>query len=396
MSQQNPQNPFSAWMDVNKSVMDAWGAWAAKVTPPKADGQPSLIPDFGSLNAYYDVFLKSLAQNPMFSLLGNSAQNVNPANAIEQFYKQWQDNLKSMAAFIPNQSVKDGFDRFMNSYQLMGGLQSFWDTFLKNVPKDATDLEAFSKQALKSYEDMISNFTQPFLPDALKNYSVSSFENISAIQNLLSEFFKPFLEKAGTVQTQLMKAAAGDKASYQQFLESWKEIYKNSFSKILNMPAVGSNRITVEKVLKLLDYQVNFAVKMNEYNALIDNMLRNTMDKLLKHLVDLQAEGKQPQTFLEFYKLWSDYNENAFTALYATDDFSKIMNETVSASAHLKIIFNDLWQDLLASFPVVTKRDFDGVSEEVFNLRKRVKEQDKELKALKEQLAAAAPAKTKA
>jgi class III poly(R)-hydroxyalkanoic acid synthase PhaE subunit len=389
MSQQNPQNPFSAWMDINKSVMDAWGAWAAKAVPPTAGGQPSIIPDLGSLNAYYDVFLKSLAQNPMLSLLGNSAQSVNPANAVEQLYKQWQDNLKSMSTLIPNKSVKDGFDRFINSYQLMGGLQSLWDTFLKNIPKAATNLEAFSKHALKSYEDMISNFTQPFLPDALKNYSITSFENVSAIQNLLSEFFKPFLEKAGTVQTQLMKAAAGDKESYQQFLESWKEIYKNSFSKILNMPAVGSNRVTIEKVLKLLDYQVNFSVKLNEYNALIDNMLRSTMDKLLKHLVELQTEGKQPQTFLEFYKLWSDYNENAFTALYATNDFSKIMNETVSASSHLKIMFNDLWQDLLEPFPVVTKRDFDGVSEEVFNLRKRVKEQEKELKALKEQLATA-------
>ena len=379
---QNLQNPFSMWMETNKTMFDAWNQWATKMQAGEAPENP--FDSMGVMGNYYDIMMKSFTQNPMFSFMGGNF-NLNE-NPMGQFYNQWQEYFKTMSSFIPNKDARDSFHRFMNSYQLFNGLQSYWDTFIKSMPTDFTDMESFSKQMLKYYEEMMDTFMQPFMPEQLRSFLVSPFENIGTMQHLISDFFKPLLENSATMQTQLSQAMSGDKEAYMEFLESWKEMYKNSMAKIINMPAIGSNRVTVEKMMKFLDGYVDFVSEVNEYSLLVSNMLTETMEKLLKHLSELHTEGKQPQTFMEFYNIWSQFNERAFETVFSTDEFAKVMNDAVASGSKLKSMFDDLAQDMLAYLPLPNRRDFDSVCEEVFQLRKRVKEQEKELAALKKQV----------
>ena len=381
---QSVQNPFLMWMEANKGMIDAWSAWASQMTPQSEGHSEKASENPWSMNAYYDLFTKNFMQNPMFSFMGSGANT----NMLEQFYKQWQDNLRTMSPYIPNKAVRDGFDRFLDSYQLFSGLQGYWDMVTKNMPKDFKDWDAFAKPTMKYYQDLMGTFTQAFMPDQLKSFFVSPFENTAAVQSLLSDFFKPWLEGSATAQGYLVKAMTGDREAYRQFLEVWKEMYENSSSKFLNMPAVGSHRVTIEKMMKLLDYYMDFITKFNEYTLVISNMLSDTMEKLLAHLSELSAEGKQPKTFMEFYKVWSTFNERAFETLFATDEFARIMNEAISAGSKFKILFEDLWQDLLTHLPVPNNKDFDSICKEIFDLRKQVKAQGKELKAIREQMAA--------
>ena len=382
---QNSQHPFSMWMDMNKTMVDAWNEWTVKMMPQKEEASENPFSNVGSPGNYYDM-MKNFTQNPMFSFMsGNVGRTDNP---MGQFYDRCREHLKTMSSYIPNSAVRDGFDRFMNSYRLFSGLQNFWDSFIKNMPADITDPDAFSKPVFKFYEEMTATFMQPFMPDQLRNFLVSPFENFGAAQRLLSDFFKPFLENSAAAQAQFFKAMTGDKDAYMEFLESWKDAYKNSAAKIINMPAIGSNRVMVEKMMKFLDCYVDFVSELNEYSLLISNMLMETLEKLLKHLSALQAEGKQPRTFMEFYNVWSEFNERAFETVFSTDEFAKIMNDALASGSKLKIIFEDLLQDMFEPFPLPNMRDFDSVCEEVFRLRKRVKELEKELKALKQQAAA--------
>ncbi|MCL1791926.1 MAG: hypothetical protein FWG40_11405 [Peptococcaceae bacterium] len=385
---QNSQNPFSMWMDMNKNMYDAWNTWASQMTQNAA--QPAVDDKANPFNAYFEFMTKSFEQNPFFAGLSG-----NTGNFVEQMTRQWQDAMKSMSMFIPNPALRDGFDRFVNAYQMFNSLQSYWDTFLKNLPSDVTDWNAYAKPILDYYQNLSNGFLQPFMPEQLKSIFALPFEDMTTVQQTFVNFFKPWLEDSAELQGLFFKALQGDKEAYQDFLKAWAEAYKNSAAKLLNAPAVGANREGVEKIMKLMDHYVNFVVSFNEYTGMISGLLTETMEKLLKHLVELQAEGNPPQTFMEFYKIWSNYNEKAFQELFVTDAFAKIMNETVSSGSKLKVLFDDYMQDLLAFLPLPNRREIDGVEEEVYLLRKRVKALEKELKAFKDQKPQAAPSATR-
>ncbi|MDR1514033.1 MAG: hypothetical protein LBS56_11260, partial [Propionibacteriaceae bacterium] len=87
-------------------------------------------------------------------------------------------------------------------------------------------------------------------------------------------------------------------------------------------------------------------------------------------------------TFLEFYKLWSDFNEKAFLDLFASDGFERVMNDTVSAGSRLKILYDDFLQDALEPLPFPNRREMDSVEEELYKLRNKVKGLEKQVKAL--------------
>ena len=323
--------------------------------------------------------MKSFTQNPMLANMWGTAG----FGMADQFYKQWADGMRNMSSFIPNKTVKEGFDRFFSSYQMFNGLQSYWDTFFKEIPKDMKDWENFSKSVMDQYQGLSDGFLKAFMPDQLKTFFTMPIESFSSLQQQFMGFFKPWIEDSSVLQGLLTKAMQGDKEAYGEFLKEWAKVYKNSLSKVLNMPAIGSNRASVEKMMKLLDDYVNFVIVYNEFSALISNMMTGAMEKLLGHLAELYKEGDQPQTFMEFYRIWSKFNEQAFMDLYSTDEFSKIMNETVSAGSKLQILCDDFMQDSLAFLPLPNRREFDDVAMEVYELRKKVKALEKELKSVK-------------
>ena len=377
---QNSQNPFSIWMDANKNMLDTWNTWAAQMTPwadkQKVGAEEGAWP-FGS---WFDLLQKSFMKNPMLSFMGGMDLN---AVTPDQIFSQWQDSMKTMSHFIPNKSVRDTYDRFLDAGMLFSGLRSFWNTFIKDMPKDITDIEAYIQQMLEYYQDMGKTLIHPFMPEQIRSmFFVTPLGNIDTIQYMLSDFFQPLLENSEAAQKLLVKAMSGDSEAYIEFLKAWKETYKNSVSKLLNIPAVGSNREAIEKMMKLLDYYVNFNVKANECSVTVSNLFNDTMSNILKHLVELQADGKEPQTFMEFYSIWSGFNERAFETMFSTDEFAKLMNDMISAGSKLKIILDDLLQDMLSVLPLTNSRDFNDIGKVVFDLRKRVNKLEKELKRL--------------
>ena len=376
MSSKDQPNPFAMWTDLNKQMMDAWGDWASKTLPvPPAGGEKS---GENLYNAYYDFFANSFSQNPFLA-----GKQVSGTDFVEQMYSSWVDGMKNMSTFIPNQSVKDGFDRFMNAFNVFNGLQTYWSSYLKNIPADLNDWDSFSKTAMEQYQKISQGLANSFAPEQLKGMFAMPMEGFSTMQQTLMQIFKPWVEDSTDMQDFLMKALQGDPEAYKSFLEEWKRMFKDSTSKMLNMPVVGANRASIEKMMKLLDDYVKFAVRYSELTQMFSGMMSTAMEKIINKIAELHADGKQPQTFMEFYSIWSSFNEQAASEVFSTEAFAKIMNETVSAGSKLQIMFDDFMQDMLAFLPLPNRRELDDVEMEVYKLRKSVKSLEKEMKDIK-------------
>ncbi|MCL2169581.1 MAG: hypothetical protein FWB74_06120 [Defluviitaleaceae bacterium] len=372
---QNQQNPFGLWTQLTKNMMDSWSEFAEKSMAgmPSVAGMPNFTFNFPG------------AEFPWMQMSADS-------NPMEMFYKPWIDGMKNMASLIPNPAVKDGFNRMMNSMAVYNGLQNYWEKMQSLIPTDMKNWDAFQENVLGQYQDFAKGFSSWFMPDQLKDMFAMPMENLTAINQSLMAFFKPWAEDSATLMPQLVRALQGDRDAYQEFLKEWANVYKDSVGKMLNVPAVGSNRASVEKMMKMLDAYVSLVVLVSELNSELSGVMQGSMERLMARLAELHAEGKQPQTFMEFYKLWSSFNEQSFAEMYSADGFVRVMNDTVATSSKLQIMVDDFVQDMLAHFPIASNRELDEVGIEVYELRKRMNALEKKMKALE----TGEPADTKA
>jgi len=379
MTQDN-SNPFSFWLDMNKNAWDFWNKSAQNVTNPPANEAPAAPAD--PFAAWTEGYKTLLSMNPFFP---TAAAKPEQPSFLKGLSQQWQDGMRNFVSLIPDQSMRDSYQRFFDSYAFFNGLQDFWKTYFQKVPTDAAGWQEFLKPLLEPYQSLASNFLQPFtpafMPDGLKNLYDGSLEGLMNVQHLVADLFRPVVEGSPELQSLCLKAMQGDHEAYVDFLRKGGEMYRDVMSRVLSTPAMGNNRRVIEKTEQLIDNYIDYVVKANEYSALFQDVVTSAMETLTKTLIDLQGKDEYPTTFLEFYKLWSDTNESAFTELFNTDEFEQIMNETVKAASKFKILYDDYLQDALEPLPIVSRREMDSVEEEVYKLRKRIKALEKQAKA---------------
>jgi class III poly(R)-hydroxyalkanoic acid synthase PhaE subunit len=337
-----------------------------------------------------EQFMDFYKQMSSFDKLSTMFPIGNSNDLITNISKQWYDNMQSLNKFIPNQSAKESFNKMIKSYNMYNGLYSFWSDVVSKMPsKSNSDAwDAFMKSATENYKKVSSTFAQSFLPEQLRAFVTNPIEDLPIYQQSILDFFRPWLEDSGDMQKSLALALKGDRAAYTEFLKGWGELYKNSYSKVFNMPMVGSNRVALEKSLKNLDAFIQYVINLNEFITILNNLNIESMEKLMSNLANLAEENKSPESFMEFFKLWSKTNEKAFEDLFATDSFSKLMNETVNAGYKFKIGLDDLIQDQLSFLPLPNRRELDSVEKTVYELRKKLKDQGKQINELREKVEA--------
>jgi len=377
-----------------KRLFEVYTEWTKNYSPEKftemfpknlSEGAEKFKELFNA-EKYMDLFkqMTTLDKIPNMFPLSDSK------DMMAKISKQWYDSMQNLTQFIPNSSAKESFDRAMNSYNLYSNLYNFWSDIVGTMPskQNSEVWNTFMKSAIDNYKNLSSNFAQSFLPEELRAFITNPIEDMPVYQQTLLNFFRPWMEDSGDLQKNLMLALKGDKVAYTNFLKEWGELYKKSYSKILNMPMVGSNRVMIEKSLKNLDAFIQYFIHLNEFATTLNNLSIESMEKLVSQLGELYSENKVPGSFMEFFKLWSNTNEKAFEELFATESFSKLMNDTVNAGYKFKIGLDDLIQDQLSVLPIPNRRELNSVEKTVYELRKKIKTQSNQIEELREKFEA--------
>ncbi|MDR0284483.1 MAG: hypothetical protein LBI33_06270 [Propionibacteriaceae bacterium] len=370
-------NPWGAWMDMSKSAWDFWTKSVQKATTPPAERPTPATP----WSDMYDQYAKMMSWNPFFQV----PQPKPEPTLVQNLYKQWEDGARNFMALIPQPTAKDAYERFFSSYQMFNRLQDFWKDYLAKVPTDAGAWQELWSQQAEQYQRIVAPMLQPFagnfLPENLKALYDGSAKGWDSIQSLITNLFEPVVAASPELQELLAKAVQGDKDAYLDFMKRAADTYREVSSRVLSMPAMGSNQRLVEKTQKLVDTYLDYTVKAAGYSTLFTESASDAMQKLADHLMNLQQTGEVPQTFLEFYKVWSDTNEQVFLDLFNTDAFEIVMNDTIAAGSKLKTLYDDYLQDAMQTLPFPNRREMDAVEEEVYKLRNKVKDLEKQLKA---------------
>ena len=98
------------------------------------------------------------------------------------------------------------------------------------------------------------------------------------------------------------------------------------------------------------------------------------MAKLLSEKYGKLDAVKQLPTAQELYNEWIKVNEQLFTELFASEEFSKIKGEALNLSMDVKKQFQSQFEKMFENFPLVFKTEVEELHKTIYDLKKQVKE----------------------
>lgn len=238
--------------------------------------------------------------------------------------------------------------------------------------------------SMKSWETLQSAFTVPeTLGTAFKSIP-SSPESIlkmaqtgwKSFEGLMGNWQQPFNNIDRNPETLLFPNL------YQDALSSWSELYDKEFRKFLRVPQLGLARFHQEKINHSLDAFIRFQNIMSEFLYLLYKPIENSGNKLRKEISNLVQNGEPVKEPKEYYGIWLKVLEKNYMSLFKTEEYLQSLGKTMSAMEEYNSARKEVIDSLLQTFSIPTSKDMDDVYKDMYILKKRVNQLEKQLEKL--------------
>lgn len=279
----------------------------------------------------------------------------------------------------------DTIQKLMNTNEVYLNLFRFWENLSKQVTGNQKQVYDFFQTWREQYANLIFTNVIPGLPEPVRSSFKEPQEIFDMYIKMISKLFNPWTENYSELQTLLAKGLSGSKDAYLEFAQRWKDLYENTFAKLLQIPNLGMSRELADKLSESTDKFIRYIQVLSEYTATVYKVGLDNMESLLNRYVDMAKQDSQPKTFKEFYELWWKTNEDAYQTLFGTESFSKLLAQVVDATVTFRKNQNELIEEFFREIPIPVKSDMDGIYKSFYELKKEVKRLKKEIEVLKKE-----------
>jgi len=158
---------------------------------------------------------------------------------------------------------------------------------------------------------------------------------------------------------------------------AWADVYKNEFRKFLTAPQLGLTRYYQERMGEALDKVNLFQAKMSEFTYSLFRPMEESFRALPQRVEELTRSGKLPGNPKEYYQMWIKLLEGYYLNWFRSPEYSRIMNSALDALEELTKSRQKLLEGLFQTLSVPSYKDFDDLSKEFYELKKKVKKLEK-------------------
>lgn len=333
------------WMQLSGGMMDAFkGVWGADAGQSYASQWRKMWEDAGRrcMSMSTDV---SGTYRKVVEAAKLYAQMLKPLTALE--FKEGSIAADSLKAFVNN------WIEIQKS--IFSGL--FGISLPPGLAADGDFAGIFGKM-VESYKDSFGGLMSFFSADA---------------KPVMDDFLKLLDTSASVLGGNL------DAGGVRAFHDSWHKAYEDMFGKFLKAPSVGPARELVEKLKQDADSFLNYAGALAEFYV---NMYEPGIDAL----EDIGAKGADilgggsPEEMRQFYGFLIETLEKRFFELFKSPAFGETLKTVLNASLEYRKRHFDMMEELLKETPVVTRTEADEIHEQVYRLKKRVRELERKLR----------------
>lgn len=344
-SQKHLENFMENFFDSQKKALDSWSNMMMP-SDKKSDSSEDTSPlnMFNQWNKFNENFFESIMNyskdNPVYDTYTKMYSGINSYSTLFEIWKDMQNKFTNSSTFNPN---------------------SFMDLW-KN-----------------QYNELIKNTFSPALPQKFQKIFKDSLEIYNSHIENSTSFFRPWTENYMTLNDLYTKSIMGDASSFVEWTKLYKDNYEKSFGKFFDMPTFGLNRNNFEVNLKSMESYINYLTTSSEFSSTLYKVAYETMENILNESYELMKESNETKSFKEFYEFWWKKNEEAYTKLFSTDDFSKLLAHVVDSSMNFKKDFDQLLEQQFSFLPFPLKSDLNSLYKTVYDLKKQVRELSKKI-----------------
>jgi hypothetical protein len=173
----------------------------------------------------------------------------------------------------------------------------------------------------------------------------------------------------------------------QDSIKVWSDFYDKEIRQYLKVPQLGLVRVYQERFYQTIDKFNVFSTTFAEFMHVLMLPMEKAFMVLHDKIEEQIREGKTPEDPHEHYRLWVKILEGHYMTLFKTSEYTRTLNNTMSSYEDYLSARNQLVTDALQSLPIPTNKDLDELYDELYHLKKRVKDLEKVNKDLKKSAA---------
>jgi len=343
---------------------------------------------------YFDAWLK--AQETLFGgfientrrtqqlFLGQQAPDfAGGAGGFHNLHASWAKAvLDSLGAAGSGDAavVKDNLTKLLGGSNAYLKLYEIWLPLLKAAQHKSLNPEAYKAFAAPAeYKDLIDKIFG-FDPDAIKLILDQASRLLQLTTGAGGQFTQPWADAAKTTLDAFPQFAEGHPESFIKIFHSLFNAFDNTVGRTFHVPPVGKDREKVELLLRSFDDLSVYAAKNTEYQHALYLTGLVALEKVIESLAEKIQAGEEIKKFDEFFDIWIDVSEQAYFKLFQTEEFARLQGELLDAGLNVRTHFFKITEMQLYDLPIVLRSEMDDVYKTIYDLKKKVKKLEKQLK----------------
>lgn len=219
-----------------------------------------------------------------------------------------------------------------------------------------------------------------FNPETLKLMVEQSAKLLELSTGSAERFSKPWADAAGANIGAFPQIAEGHPEAFLKIFHSLFKAFDSTAGRAFHVPPVGKDREKVELLLRGFDDLSVYVAKYTEYQHMMYTTGLVALEKVLARLAEKVQSGEEIKQFDEFFDIWIDVSEQAYFQLFHTEGFARLQAELLNAGLNVRKHHFKIMEMQLYDLPVVLRSEMDDLYKTVYDLKKKVKKLEKQLK----------------
>jgi polyhydroxyalkanoate synthase subunit PhaE len=163
-----------------------------------------------------------------------------------------------------------------------------------------------------------------------------------------------------------------------QLFTDWQNWYEAICKPLLNIPQFGLMRYYQEHVGENLDKCCQMQANMSEFFSLLGKPVHQSLQDSHKNLFESIMKNGETKSFKDFYSNWIAIMEKQYMELFRSPEYTRCLNKNMQSFNEFITSRQTVLQDALKILPIPTNKDMDELYKEIYELKKRVKDMEKE------------------
>ena len=163
-----------------------------------------------------------------------------------------------------------------------------------------------------------------------------------------------------------------------QHFTDWQNWYETICKPLLNIPQFGLMRYYQERMGENLDKYYQMQANMSEFFTLLGKPVDQSLQDSHKNLFESIMNDGETKSFKDFYSSWITIMEKQYMELFQSQEYTRSLNKNMKSFNEFITSRQTVLQDALKVLPIPTNKDMDELYKEIYELKKRVKEREKE------------------